>query len=168
MWLSVWCSAVWCSAANTHLKLLDRRVSGARFLTLRFFECGISHRRSVAVLCMLYKIRCIPMHPLDGALPVTYVPVRISRVLSPHIGILKRLVTAEPRSTAGSLFPSQCPSGSIFLTLYSMVWDWRVSRAGSMLSYFPQLLNPRTSYTVFPFIDLLSVYKLVYMWCWGL
>ena len=28
-----YCSAVWCSAADTHLKLLDRPVSGARFLT---------------------------------------------------------------------------------------------------------------------------------------
>ena len=52
------CSAVWFSAADTHLKLLDRAVSGARFLTGGVFECDISHRRSVAVLCMLYKIRC--------------------------------------------------------------------------------------------------------------
>ena len=64
-----YCSAVWCSAANTHLKLLDRAVSGARFLTGGVFECDISHRRSVAVLCMLYKIRCSPVHPLNGALP---------------------------------------------------------------------------------------------------
>ena len=28
-----YCSAVWCSAADPHLKLLDRAVSGARFLT---------------------------------------------------------------------------------------------------------------------------------------
>ena len=28
-----YCSAGWCSAVNTHLKLLDRAVSGARFLT---------------------------------------------------------------------------------------------------------------------------------------
>ena len=28
-----YCSAVWCSAADTHLKLLDGAVSGARFLT---------------------------------------------------------------------------------------------------------------------------------------
>ena len=28
-----YCSAVWCSAADTHLKLLDRIVSGANFLT---------------------------------------------------------------------------------------------------------------------------------------
>ena len=28
-----YCSAVWCSAADTHLKLPDRAASGARFLT---------------------------------------------------------------------------------------------------------------------------------------
>ena len=28
-----YCSAVWCSAADTHLKQLDHAVSGARFLT---------------------------------------------------------------------------------------------------------------------------------------
>ena len=59
-----YCSAVWCSAADTHLKQLDRAVSGARFLTGGVFECGIAHRRSVAVLCMLYKIRCKAMHTL--------------------------------------------------------------------------------------------------------
>ena len=48
-----YCSTVWCMAADTHLKLLDRVVSGARFLTGGVFECDIAHRRSVAVLCML-------------------------------------------------------------------------------------------------------------------
>ena len=42
------------------------------------FECNIAHRRSVAVLCMLYKIRCNPMHPLNDALPGPYVPVRVT------------------------------------------------------------------------------------------
>ena len=74
-----YCSAVWCQAANTHLKLLDRAVSGARFLTGGVFECDIAHRRSVAVLCMLYKIACNPMHPLNGALPGPYVPVCFGR-----------------------------------------------------------------------------------------
>ena len=41
-------------------------------------NCDLSHRRSVAVLCMLYKIRCKPKHPLWGALPVPYVPVRVT------------------------------------------------------------------------------------------
>ena len=75
-----YCSAVWCSAADTHLKLLDRAVSGARFLIWGVFECDIAHRRrSVAVLCMLYKIRCNPMHPLNDALPGPCVPVRVTR-----------------------------------------------------------------------------------------
>ena len=74
-----YCSAVWCSAGDTYLKLLDRAVSGARFLTGGVFECVISHRRSVAVLCMLYNIRCNPVHPLNGALPGPYVPVRVTR-----------------------------------------------------------------------------------------
>ena len=77
-----YCSAVWCSAADTHLKLLDRAVSGARFVTGGVFECDLAHRRSVAVLCMTYKIRCNLMHPLRvtrGALVAhryTYAPPR--------------------------------------------------------------------------------------------
>ena len=42
-------------------------------------DCDLAHRRSVAVLCMLYKIRCNQVHPLCGTLPVPYVPVRITR-----------------------------------------------------------------------------------------
>ena len=64
----VYCSAVWCSAANTHHKLQNHTVSGARFLTGGVFECDMAHHRSVAVLCMLYKIKCNPMHPLNDAL----------------------------------------------------------------------------------------------------
>ena len=76
---STYCSAVWCSAADAHLKLLDRVVSGACFLAGGLLECDLAHRRSVAVLCMLYKIRCDPMHPLSGALPGPYMPVRVMR-----------------------------------------------------------------------------------------
>ena len=91
-----YCSAVWCSAADTHLTLLDRAVSGARFLTGGVFECDISHRRSVAVLCMLYKIKCNPVHPLNGALPVPYVPARVTRgALVAHRCTYARLA-AEP------------------------------------------------------------------------
>ena len=88
-----YCSAVWCSAADTHLKQQDRSVSGARFLTGDVFECDIAHRRSAAVLCMFYKIRCNPVHPLNGALPGLYVPVRVIRgVLVAH-----RYTYAPPR-----------------------------------------------------------------------
>ena len=74
-----YCSAVWCSAANTHLKLLDRAVSGTRVLTGGVFECDIAHRRSVAVLCMLYKIRCNPANPLNATLSGLCEPMRVTR-----------------------------------------------------------------------------------------
>ena len=70
---------MWCSAADTHLKLLNRVVSGACFLAGGVLNCNVSHRRSVAVLFMLYKIGRNPMHPLCGSLPVPYVPVRVTR-----------------------------------------------------------------------------------------
>ena len=73
----LFCSMVF--VCDTHLKLLDRVVSGACFTAGGVLNCNLSHRRSVAVLCMLYKIRCNPKHPLCGALPVPYVPVRITR-----------------------------------------------------------------------------------------
>ena len=88
-----YCSAVWCSAADTHLKLLDRIVSGARFLTVCVLECDLAHHRSVAVLCMLYKIRCNPLYPLYGAVPVPYVPVLVTR----GAVIAHRLTYTPPR-----------------------------------------------------------------------
>ena len=66
-----------------------------------------------------------------------------------HIGTLMHGPAAEPGSTAGFLFPSECPSGTILLTPYSMVWDWRVSRAGPMLFYWPKLLYPDYSLLMF-------------------
>ena len=69
---------MWCSAADTHLKLLYRVVSGACFIAGGVLNCNLSYRPSVAMLCMLYKIRCNHMHPLCGALPVPYVPVLVT------------------------------------------------------------------------------------------
>ena len=66
------------SAADTHLKLLDRVVSGARFLTGSVVKCDVAHHWSVAVLSMLYKIRCNPMHPLYSTLPLQYVSARFA------------------------------------------------------------------------------------------
>ena len=69
-------SAVWCSAADTHLKLLDRAVIGARFLTGCVYECDISHRQSVAVMC----ICCIRSGVTQCTrFPGPYVTVRVTR-----------------------------------------------------------------------------------------
>ena len=69
------------------------------------------------------------------------------------------LCVAEPRRSEGLLFPSQCPSGMILLTPCSMVWDWRVSRAGPMVFYWPKLLYPY--YSLLLFFPFSSSYLLV-------
>ena len=127
-----YCSAVWCSAANTHLKLLDRAVSGAWFLTGGVFEGDIAHRQSVVVLSMLYKSGVTQCTLLMVLYLDCMCQCGLYAVLWSHIGTLMRLLIAEPRSTAGLLFPSQWPSGTILLTPYSMVYDWRVSIAWPM------------------------------------
>ena len=70
---------MWCSAADSHLKLMDRVVRSAGFLAGGVLECSLAHRRSVAELCILFEIKSNPMHPLIGALPLPYVPARVTR-----------------------------------------------------------------------------------------
>ena len=86
-------------------------------------------------------------------------------VLWSHIGILRRLPGAEPRSTAGLLFSSQYLSGTILLTPYSMVCDWRVSRAGPTLFCWPScsLLFCLQLFSLSHFF----LYRFV-VWGWGL
>ena len=125
------------------------------------FECDLAHRRSVAVLCMLYKIRCNTMNPLCGALPVPYVPVTVTRgahrFTYAHIGSLMRRLAAEPSSIAGLLFPCQYLCETILVTPFSMVSDWQVSRAGPMPFYWPSC-----SLTIF----LLLFYLSLLSFCW--
>ena len=51
-------------------------VRSAVFLAGGVLESNLAHRESVAVLCMLFKIKSSPMHPLSDALP--HVPARYS------------------------------------------------------------------------------------------
>ena len=74
-----YCSAVWCSAADSHLKLLDRVVRSSGFVASGVLECNLAHCRFVAELCKLFKIKSNPMHPLSDALPLPYVPARVTR-----------------------------------------------------------------------------------------
>ena len=106
-----YCSAVWCSAADTHLELLHHAVSGARFLTGGVFQCDIAHRRSVVVLCMLYKIRCKPMHPLNDALPGPYTSAGYTRC---------------PGSTSDTYAPPRCRTSKYcrtFVPLSVSFWN---------------------------------------------
>ena len=111
-----YCSAVWCSAADTHLKLLDRTVSGARFLTGGVFRrpwqsciCFIRSGVTRCTLLMVLYLDCMCQCGLQAA-------------LRSHIGTFMHRLAAEPHSTEGLLFPSRSPSGTILLTPFSMVW----------------------------------------------
>ena len=142
---------------DTYIKLLGRFVSGARFQTMGVFECDIAHRRSVAVLCMLYKIRYNLMHHFYGALPMPYVLVSVTRgaLVAHRYTYAPNRYKTEPRSTAVPLFSSQCPRLTIWPTLDSKVRDWRVSSAEPTLLHW--LLHRFLSFTIFPFLFFLSI-----------
>ena len=161
--LEYW-SAVWGSAADAHLKLPDSAVSGTRFLIGGVFECDIAHRRSMAVLCMLYKIRCNPVHPLNGALPGPYVPVRLTRGALVSL----RYTYAPPRCRTSQY-------SRTFITLSVSLWNDLanpvldgVGLAGFKSRAFIDLSCsiPTIVFYYFSFF-LLSVYRLV-LWGFGL
>ena len=141
-----------CSAADTHLKVRDREVSGVHFLTWGVFDCHIALRRFVAVLFMPYKIGCNPMQPLYGALPVPYVPVRVTRdALVAH-----RYTYAPPRCR-NSLYRRTFIHLLVFVrndladpVFHGVELAGLLSYLLSMLSYLPILLDPFLS-SVFSF-----------------
>ena len=98
------------------------------------FDCNLAHRRSVAALCMMYKIRCSSvLHPVHGALPVPYVPVWVTR------GALVSLrYTYAPSSYRASQYRMTFISVSLYLWNDLTIPEFdgvgrRVLRAGSML-----------------------------------
>ena len=73
-----YCSPVWSSAADSHLKLLDRNLQAFKFLTPNL-TISLQHRRFIGSLCMLYKIFHNPSHPLQSELPNLFHPRRVMR-----------------------------------------------------------------------------------------
>ena len=113
-----YCSAVWCSAADSHLKLLVRTLKRAKFLAGGVLECNLVHRRSVSVLCMPCKIKSNHFHPLSFALPLLYVPARVTRGVWLLIGTRLPFLAVELLSIADPLYPYQC----LFGTILPCVW----------------------------------------------
>ena len=146
---------MWCTAADTHHKLLDRVVSGDSFSTGGVFECDLEHRRSVAVLCMLYKIRCNLMHPLYGTLPVPCVAARVTC----GAVIAHRYTYAPPRCRTSQYGRTFIPlSVSLWNDLSDPVFDGVglagfKSRANAFL--LAQLLPPFLSSPVFSFASFI-------------
>ena len=73
-----YCSPVWSSAADSHLKLLDRNLRACKFL-IPYHTISLQHRRFLSSLCMLYKIFHNPSHPLHSELPNLFRPRRVTR-----------------------------------------------------------------------------------------
>ena len=124
----------------------------ALFVAVGVLECNLAHRRYVAVLCILFKIKGNTMHHLSGALSFAGCAgswyswcfgCSGTRLSFFAVGLL---TAAEP------LCHSQCLLITILVTLCLMVWDWRVERAEKMLSCWPKLLFLFVSYYLIIFI----------------
>ena len=106
-----YCSALWWSPADSHLKLMDRAVSSASFLAGGVLKCNLAHRRSVAVYCMLFKIKSNPC--IIWTVPLPRVSVRVTRgALVDHRHSFEPPLsrTSQHRIT---LFPTQYLCGTI-------------------------------------------------------
>ena len=78
------------------------------------------------------------MHPLSGALPLSYVPARVTRgalVAHRHSFAPPRCRTSQYRITFVPISVSLW--NDLKVTLCLIVWDWRVLRAETMLSCWP-------------------------------
>ena len=86
---------------------------------------------------------------LNGALPGPYVPVRVT-----HGALVAHRYTDAPPRCRTLQYSRICIPFSVSLwndvanTVFD-VWDWRVSRAGPMLLYWPMLLYPFYSLLLF-------------------
>ena len=73
-----YCSPVWLSAADSHLKLLNRAFNQVRFW-LPNLNLKLDHRRLVGSLALLHKIYYNADHLLHDKLPPRFRPGRVTR-----------------------------------------------------------------------------------------
>ena len=73
-----YCSTVWSSAMDSHLKLLDKNCRACTFL-IPNLTISLQHRHSISPLCMLYKIFHNLLHPLHFEIPYLFYPRRVPR-----------------------------------------------------------------------------------------
>ena len=141
--------------SKLHLYLLSFVINSSLLLKFRFAFCHYFIQNKLLFFALTFLIvdpwqSCVCFIRSGVTLCTLFMVLSLDRmcqrglhaVLWSHIGTLMHRLAAEPCSTARLLFPFRCPSGTILLTPFSMVWDWRVSREGPMLLYWPKLLYP--------------------------
>ena len=158
------CSAVYCSAADTHLKLLDRAVRGARFdlgvclsVTLVIvdpWKSIVFFIRSGVKLCNLLMVLYLDRMCQCG----------LDAVLWSHIGTLMHRLAAEHCSIAGLLFPSRCPCGMI---RWCGTGGFQEQSQCFFIGLSCSIHTIVGILFLYYFPSLLSVYRLV-LWGWGL
>ena len=75
-----YCSAVWLSAADCHLHMLDRVISQASAMCFYDTHCEMWHRRRVAPLYLFYKIPDNDSNPAGSLFPAaSRGPIRVTR-----------------------------------------------------------------------------------------
>ena len=158
-----WSAVQQCGAwLQIHTKLLDRVVNGTRFLTGGEFEYDIAHRRAVAVLCMLYNIRCNPLHPLYGALPVLYVPVRVtfSALVAHQYAYAPPCCKTSQYHRNFSLL-SVSPWNDLADPVFDVVGLAGFKSRASVIFYRPKMLAPFSSSTAFHFSSFFLLARIV-------
>ena len=68
-----YCSPVWSSAADSHLKLLDKNLLAYKFL-IPNLTISLQHHRFINSLCIVYEIFHNPSHPLHSDIPNLFCP----------------------------------------------------------------------------------------------
>ena len=99
-------------------------------------ECDLAHRQSVAGIICCTKSNATQCTTLRCSTCTVFASASYTSSL-----VANRYTYAPPDCRTlqhcRTLFPCQCISGMILLTPCSMVWDWRVLRAGPMPFYWP-------------------------------
>ena len=75
-----YCSPVWSSAADSHLKLLDKILRACKIL-IPNFTISLQYCHFISSLCMFYKTFHNPSHPLHSELPNLFRPISHERFL---------------------------------------------------------------------------------------
>ena len=150
-------SAVWCLAADSHIKLLDRVVRSVCFLSGGVIECNLAHRRSVAELCMLLKIKSNPMHGPSWIL--LFMPALLLFILSPvflpsSFASLSYFIPAVPmreclekHSYISSPFPIAILNGiclfqTVQLQVHNMSSERKTRNCCALVNLCPKLNSP--------------------------
>ena len=102
-----YCSAVWMSAADSHLRLLDRAFNSVKFL-LSDLDLDIGHRRLVGSLTMLYKIVNDSMNPLHKFLPNFAQPLRVTRGTATMNSMAFEIPRCSTVQFSRCFFPAVC------------------------------------------------------------